>query len=62
MAPMMHPRHQPFKLEGVYMSDTGGLIVYKINGWKITTMKIRGVLEHPEHPPGYAPDVQQMLD
>ena len=37
------------------MSDTGGLIVYKIIGWKITTKEIWGVLEHPEHPPGYAP-------
>ena len=39
------------------MSVTGGLIVYKIIGWKITTMKIKGggVLEHPEHPPEYAP-------
>ena len=38
------------------MSDTGGLIVYKIIGWKITTMEINGgVLEHPEHPRGYAP-------
>ena len=27
----------------------------------VTTMEIKGVLEHPEHPPGYAPDVQQML-
>ena len=24
------------------MSDTGGLIVYKIIGWKITTMEIKG--------------------
>ena len=24
------------------MSDIGGLIVYKINGWKITTMEIKG--------------------
>ena len=40
------------------MSDTGGLIVYKIIGWKITNMEIRGgVLEHPEHPSGYAPEV-----
>ena len=23
------------------MSDTGGIIVYKINGWKITTMEIK---------------------
>ena len=38
------------------MSDTGGLIVYRIIGWKMTTMEIRGVLEHPEHPPGYAPE------
>ena len=38
------------------MSDTGGLIVYKIIGWKITTMEIKGVLEHPEDPPGYAPE------
>ena len=35
------------------MSDTDGLIVYKIIGWEITTMEI---IEHPEHPPGYAPD------
>ena len=40
------------------MADTGGLIVYKINGWKITTMENKGALEHLEHPPGYAPDVQ----
>ena len=40
------------------MSDTGGLIVYKIIGWKIiTTMEIKGgSLEHPEHLPGYAPE------
>ena len=31
------------------MSDTGGLIVYKI-----ISLKLRGVLEYPEHPPGYA--------
>ena len=42
---------------GTNMSDTGGLIVYKIIGWKITTIEIKGVLEHPEHPPGYAPEV-----
>ena len=38
---------------GNKMSDTGGLIVYKIIGWKITTM----VLEHTEHPPRYALEV-----
>ena len=27
---------------GANMSDTGGLIVYKIIGWKITTMEIEG--------------------
>ena len=42
---------------GTNMSDTGELIVYTIIGWKITTMEIRGVLEHPEHPSGYAPEV-----
>ena len=31
---------------GNKMSDNGGLIVYKIICWKITTM----VLEHTEHP------------
>ena len=41
------------------MSATGGLIVYKINGWKITTMEIRGVLEHP---PGYAPEWKGLKD
>ena len=46
---------------GTNMSDTGGLIVYKIIGWKITTMKIKGVLEHPEHPPGYAAVLHLML-
>ena len=41
---------------GTNMSDTGGLIVYTIISWKITTLEIKGVLEHPEHlpPPGYA--------
>ena len=39
------------------MSDTGELIVYKIICWKIISMEIKGggVLEHPEHPHGYAP-------
>ena len=27
---------------GTNMSDAGGLIVYKIIGWKITTMEIKG--------------------
>ena len=44
------------------MSDTGGLIVFKIIGWKIITMEIRGVLEHPEHPPGYAPEWKGLKD
>ena len=53
----MHPRHQPFKSEGgIYlgvegagtnMPDTGGLIVYKIIGWKITTMEIKGGARAP---------------
>ena len=41
---------------GTNMSENGGLIVCTIIGWKITTLEIkRGVLEHPEHPPAYAP-------
>ena len=46
------------------MSDTSGLIVYKINGWKITTMEIRGggVLEYPEHPPGHVPEWKGLKD
>ena len=44
---------------GTNMLDTGELIVYKIIGWEITIMEIKGggALEHPEHPPGYAPEV-----
>ena len=40
---------------GTNMSENGGLIVCTIIGSKITTLEIRGVLEHNEHPPGYAP-------
>ena len=29
------------------MSDTGGLIVYTIIGWKITTMEIKGGAQAP---------------
>ena len=29
------------------MSDTGGLSVYKIIGWKITTMEIKGGARAP---------------
>ena len=32
---------------GTTMSDTGGLIVYKIIGWKITTMEIKGGARAP---------------
>ena len=41
------------------MLDTGELIVYEIIGWEITIMEIKGggVLEHSEHPPGYASEV-----
>ena len=44
------------------MSDTGELTVYKIIGWKITTMETKGVLQHPEHPPGYAPEWKGLKD
>ena len=65
----MHPRHQPFKSEEVYiflymegagtsMSDTGGLIVYKIIGWKITTMEIKGGAWAPWAPPWIRPWVE----
>ena len=37
------------------MSDTDGLIVYKITGWKITPMEI-------EHPPEYAPEWKGLKD
>ena len=36
---------------GTNISENGGLIVCTIIGWKITTLEIKGVLEHPEHPP-----------
>ena len=42
---------------GTNMSENGGLIVCTIIGWKITTLKIRGVLE-PEYPPGYRHNMQ----
>ena len=67
MAPMMHPRHLYFIGRGIYlgvegagtnMSENGRLIACTIIGWKITTLEIRGVLEHPEHPPGYRPNIQ----
>ena len=32
---------------GTNMSDTGGLIVYTIIGWKITTMEIKGGARAP---------------
>ena len=35
---------------GTNMSDTGGLIVYKIIGWKITTMEIKGGARAPWAP------------
>ena len=42
------------------MSATGGLIVYEIIGWKITTLEIKGDARAPRAPPspplpGYAP-------
>ena len=37
------------------MSDTGGLIVYKIIGWKITTMEIKGGARAPGIPPWIRP-------
>ena len=65
MAPMMHPRYQPFKWEGVYaginMSDTGGLIVYTINGWQITTLKIKGGARAPWIRPWRSKDAGLML-
>ena len=36
---------------GTNMSNTGGLIVYKIIGWKITTKEIKGGALAPWAPP-----------
>ena len=40
---------------GTNMSDTGGLIVYKIIGWKITTLEIKGGARAPWPPPWIRP-------
>ena len=51
MAPMKHPRRKGYIFRcggaGTNMSDTGGLIVYKIIGWEITTMEIKGGARAP---------------
>ena len=64
MAPMMHPRHQPSNWKGYIgveepgtnMSDTGWIILQEIIELENHhSGNYEGVLEHPEHPPGYTP-------
>ena len=43
------------------MSDTGGLIVYKINGWQITTSEIKGGARAPWIRPWRSKDAGLML-
>ena len=62
MAPMMHPRHLYFMGRGIYLGVEGAGTNMSENCWncwkivgKLPLWKLRGVLEHPEHRPGYAP-------
>ena len=69
----MHPIHQPSNGKGyiyIYRPGCEGawhqyaghwIITFMGNYWVGKSQQLKGVLEHPKHPPGYAPGLIRIV-